>query len=265
MPAIKPSQYQEVLVLGSNGFIGSAISNHINRFHSRTIKLKTWKTKENGSLFQENSFKKYVSEALPDIVVNCAWLPTSNPLYRSNEDNFLWETKTFELHQICHDLGIFIISIGTASEDNVNEQNHYINSKRNIYTKLDDAGFLKSACWLMPSYIFSYESLRPNLLRVALQNKERLASIVKNPTLLNDYIHIFDVVSALMFAIYNKVQGKFITKSGFQMQNWHLVNRVISHPESFQVNDTCLENDINHSSWYPKFTQQIIQAYNGGF
>jgi hypothetical protein len=252
---------EKILVLGSTGFIGSNFIRHISVFHQEAFEVVVWSRKRHGDLFDVESLSNCLQLEAPQVVVNAAWVSTANPSYRASEQNLKWITKVHHLHKICADLGVFVVSLGTDSENNPEVQNLYVNSKRTLYSKLFESGLLQHSAWLQPSFVFSFEDLRPNLLRSAMANPSRLDLLLHQPDTLNDYVHIFDVSSAIMHLITQRTTGRFLAKSGFRMQNLRLMSSVVEFPNKYSFSDSCFDSTQDHSTWYPKFSQKVIQAY----
>lgn len=250
---------KKVLILGSTGFIGSHISLHLQKYHSNTYEVLNFDRAKHGSLLENNLLHNFILDSSPNIVINCAWLDTSKVGYRENPVNLDWAKTVYELHKVCYELNIFAVSIGTESEKNKLAQDVYVDSKRSLHGRLSRAGLLNNSCWLQPSYILSLEDLRPNLISSISKDGSTPENSIKNPFAKNDYIHVLDVISAIMYVISNKISGSFSAISGFRIQNLKLALAVVSTPHKFLIRDSCAIFSSEHSSWTPKYTRKLIR------
>lgn len=251
---------KKVLILGSTGFIGSYIDSHLRQFHSEKYKVFTWDKTRHGSLLEKDMFEPYFLDTKPDVIVNCAWLGTSKPEYKNNRQNLDWIESVYGMHELCRKLGIFIVSIGTESENDYQRHDLYVHSKRILHKRLLESGLLTGSCWLQPSYVFSLENLRPELIRTSLKSDVDLKRSIRNPFAENDFIHVLDVVSAIMFIVTNKISGSVSAKSGVKIQNYHLALSVKAKPEKFMFSDSCTTSISHHLSWTQRYTQDLVQV-----
>jgi nucleoside-diphosphate-sugar epimerase len=250
---------ERILVTGSSGFIGSRLSEHIKRFHEEVF-LYDWNRAKNGSIQKTSNIERVLQEFNPNIIINCAWLSTENISYKDDTSNTEWERITFNLHEIANRHCIEIYSIGTYAEVDMHVDNQYINSKRMVLKRLRESGLLDTSCWIRPTYIFSWSGRRPHIIRKAFSHSVEKQNLLMQPMQLNDFIHVNDVVSALLHCVQRKKTGIADIGSGIMLSNEAFLDIAIAKRENLDIEDKCMYelNSQKHFFWRAEFTEKIL-------
>lgn len=194
-------------LIGANGLIGTYVRELLNRDRTGHYSVLTWDQRELGSFLDHRSRSAFLRARL-DLVIHCAWVPTSRNHYRHDPTNYQWLEATLAFASECSKSGIHLTLLGSGL-DAGQESSPYSRAKselRNVI-KLDFPSFT----FVRPQYVFSVMDLRPRLLRDLLLGD---LTVIKNPQARHDFIDVADVAHGIVLAAEGMVPGESYLGSG---------------------------------------------------
>lgn len=212
---------KRIAIVGSNGFLGRALSYQLKDFSKQIIlcsRDKILKGENNFyvDIFDKNSWEHMLKNSRPEIVICTAWETEPNE-YWTKTNNFKYMKYTLEFAKACYQNGVKqFIGIGTCSEfglapgkcnslkTKLNPQDPYSESKVLTSVKLLKVAedFAVKANWirLFQPYGPNESTFRliPNVINSIKYDKNL---IINYPENLLDFIHIYDTADAIIVSM----------------------------------------------------------------
>ena len=246
-----------ILILGSEGFIGSNLNQHLRTYHA-SVEVNNWNRISDGSIHNVEHVHAALSKYKPTIILNCAWLRTNKTEYKTDYENYSWATSTIQFHKICGSRGIKVYSLGSLSELSSNLNNHYLSAKRATVKALEDAKLLESHCWFRLSYVFSFADKRPNIVKSLMGVPGNISFQLNEPDTINDFIHIHDVVNGILHGAVRNLHGIVDVKSGIQLRNQDFADKILEKRDKIDSEFKCNGSLLSHSSWNVDYSKLAL-------
>jgi nucleoside-diphosphate-sugar epimerase len=216
-----------VLITGASGFIGA----NLLKFSDKNI-LKNpqiWDKHTMGTLLEKANREKQLNLLNPELVIHLAWSSTKKENYEKSLENLLWGELTVDFAKQCMKRNIRFITVGSPVEDTQNElmgRTPYAKAKKMIRKEFNSDILINHISYLKPSFIFSLEYQRPRLLRDLMNNREDVLRVIKNPSHIEEFIHIDDVIAGLIIIIENDLRGILELGGGINSSVSDFINTV---------------------------------------
>lgn len=159
-----------------------------------------------------------VDELTPEVFLHLAWTAGGTVGYRDSRENARWRAISREVAMRCLERGTRFIGTGTVLDDPslpADTLDAYARSKRELRADLSEALATDRATWIRPFYVFDVSAARPGVLRAA-----RAAALagrpveLTNPDAVHDFVHVLDVVQAILCAVSEGLTGVVDVGSG---------------------------------------------------
>lgn len=196
----------KIFLTGSNGFIGTAVQRQLSKDEFEVIKLPRV------ILDNPKSFAELIgSQQGPGkdgVLVHCAWNPVSVPGYRNDPGNTFSVVQSTNLAKNAQKLNLSLLALGTHLESKQSETDVYVESKRMAIANIAEILTPDSFCWLQLHYVFSPDEGRPQVIKAALDARNRdIPFSIDNPNRFHDFIEVRDVAKAISMIIREKMTG----------------------------------------------------------
>jgi nucleoside-diphosphate-sugar epimerase len=229
------SEKPRVILLGSNGFLGSHLYSNLLRQGYLVIRAEC----------DLAYFEDYHSGSKLDkgktIVISMAWSSNSRNSYLNNPENLIWAKKHMEIAKYCLRNDYVFVVPGSCLEYGQNQAVEYVKSKIQLRKFLEENMPIDKYLWLRYFYVFSLAHRRPGLIRDALEAKSASKPfIISNPKGHHDYIEVRDAVAQTIELIKGVNSGVWDIGVGRTRSNLDILSRIrnLDIVESSEVEDS---------------------------
>ena len=252
-----------IAVLGSDGFIGSHVSQSCVKSGMPVFGLQKWDGNRENFIDQIHELK----QANPDsqiVLVQAAWYSTSNVDYRTSKENLKWIETTKSILRVCIENQVTFVGLGTCLEKLQTEDDLYASSKSKIQNYLSKEFLSEDWIWFQLHYVYSLEYLKPAVLKKAAEAVEAGIPLkLATPNDKHDFIEVRDVAEAIVHSIITGQRGKLEIGIGSTVEVSILLKSLF--PKLEITEEVSTEKRISYqgaasverlvkSGWSPKFS-----------
>ena len=229
------SEKPKILLLGSNGFLGSHLYSNLVRQEYLVMRaecdLEYLESYHSGSKLDNRK----------TIVISMAWSSNSRNGYLNNPENLIWSKKHIEIAKYCLRNDYVFVVPGSCLEYGENQAIEYVKSKVQLRTFLEENMPTDKFLWLRYFYVFSLAHRRPGLIRDALEAKrDSKRLVISNLKGHHDYIEVRDAVAQTIELIRGLHSGVWDIGVGRTRSNLDILSRIgnLDIVESSEVEDS---------------------------
>jgi nucleoside-diphosphate-sugar epimerase len=228
------SENPRIILLGSNGFLGSHLYSSLLREGYLVIRA------ERDLTFFEGYHSDSKLDKRKTIVISMAWSSNSRNDYLNNPENRIWTKKHIEIAKYCLRNDYVFVVPGSCLEYGQNQAVEYVRSKIQLRKYLEENMPIDKYLWLRYFYVFSLAHRRPGLIRDALEAKrDSKRLVISNLKGHHDYIEVRDAVAQTIELIKGLYSGVWDIGVGRTRSNLDILSRIgdLDIVESSDVED----------------------------
>ena len=218
---IDVSEKPRIILLGSNGFLGSHLYSSLLSQGYLVIRA------ERDLAFFERYHSGSKLDKRKTIVISMAWSSNSRNDYLNNPENLIWTKKHIEIAKYCLRNDYVFVVPGSCLEYGQNQSVEYVRSKIQLRRYLEENMPIDKYLWLRYFYVFSLAHRRPGLIRDALEAKrDSKRFIISNLKGRHDYIEVRDAVAQTIELIKGLYSGVWDIGVGRTRSNLDILSRI---------------------------------------
>jgi nucleoside-diphosphate-sugar epimerase len=229
------SEKPRIILLGSNGFLGSHFYSNLARQGYLVMRAKC------DLAYFESNHSVLKIDKRKTIVISMAWSSNSRIGYLNNPENLIWAKKHMEIAKYCLRNDYVFVVPGSCLEYGQNQAVEYVKSKIQLRKFLEENMPIDKYLWLRYFYVFSLAHRRPGLIRDALEAKsDSKPFIINNLKGHHDYIEVRDAVAQTIELIKGLYSGVWDIGVGRTRSNLDILSRIgnLDIVESGEVEDS---------------------------
>ena len=194
-----------VAISGSSGFFGTNFLNNIPKGIEVTKKLSFKKLSASEIQREIETLRQMGTETF----LHLAWPASSSKIdYRNSESNFDALEKTIILKDACERSNILFIGIGSVLDKSLETKSLYQLTKYVGRKMLLSAIEEEAITWIRPYFVFD-NSTWPSFIH----ERDSYPVLIKDDSP-RDYVHLDDVVSAIIAIVLHEIKGEIDIGSG---------------------------------------------------
>ena len=248
---------KKVGITGSSGLIGGRLLCR-GRNQYRFLRLAGFTT---ASRPQIADYVAEVKNQGAESILHLAWPASSTPGYGQSTQNFEAILKTIFLAEECERLALPLYAVGSGADDRLDSKNWYVSAKHITKSLISDRISDGSVTWIRPFHVFDGHSWPKYLQGLPAENIE----IQDNRK--RDFIHLDDVVEAIIVSLDNSIRGSIDVGTGklrrpsslikafggkFKLAKGSLIREDDDFPRAI------LRQDLL-DAWSPKYTNRLFR------
>jgi len=215
------SEKPRIILLGSNGFLGSHLYSNLLRQEYLVIRGECDLT------YLQNYHSGPKLDKRKAIVISMAWSSNSRIGYLNDPENSIWAKKHMEIAKFCLRNDYVFVVPGSCLEYGQNQAVEYVKSKIQLRKFLEENVPIDRYLWLRYFYVFSLAHRRPGLIRAALEAKsDSKPLMVSNLEGRHDYIEVQDAVAQTIELIKGLHSGVWDIGVGRTRSNLEMLSRI---------------------------------------
>lgn len=216
----------KILITGPEGYIGKKLIQVLKTSQER-YEIIPW-NREFGPITNEKIFKSVLYKFRPDKVVLSAWQSTAGLDYEKNENHLLWPSITKMHIETCLKLQSKVIVFGSVVDSNLlpkDKNTDYIKSKIELRKIVDEKLPNDKLIYVRLHYVLDELSKKPRLFSDISESISRGEEFrPKDTESLKNYIHINDVISALLKLLEFDMNGVVDICSEYERNTYSLAS-----------------------------------------